>query len=253
MRLKNKVAVITGGASGIGKATAIRFVQEGSKVVIGDINESLLEEAVKELKEQGGEATGVVCNITNREQVAKLMNTAKDQYGSLDILLNNAAITQSQTTILELEEEEFDRVIEVNVKGMYICSQEAARIMVAQKSGVMIGTSSLAGTQAAQRCISYAIAKAGLIAMHNNLAKELGPYGIRSNCIVVGAIMTPLLCSSLPEEAVKATKNMSPLHMMGEPEDIAEGFVYLASDEARFVTGTTLEISGGGIIATEPL
>ncbi|MCY4198881.1 MAG: SDR family NAD(P)-dependent oxidoreductase [Gammaproteobacteria bacterium] len=243
MRLKDKVAVITGAASGIGQGTAFRFAEEGAKLVLGDVNEAALEQTVKQIKEQGGEAVAVVCDVANTQDIEKFMSAATEHYGSLDILVNNVGIGK-QESLLELSESELDRSLAVNFKGMVLCAKAAATIMAKQQSGVIISTSSGAGIYGTPGNAIYAGTKSAILIMSKSWAKELGPLGIRVNCVVPGPTRTAAFLS-IPEEQISYLESTIPMQRLGDPRDLGNGFVFLASDEASFVNGAALEITGG--------
>ncbi len=243
MRLKDKVAVITGAASGIGQGTAFRFTEEGAKLILGDVNEAALEQTVKQIKEQGGEAVAVVCDVANTHDIEKIMSAATEHYGSLDILVNNVGIGK-QESLLELSESELDRSLAVNFKGMVLCAKAAATIMAKQRSGVIISTSSGAGIYGTPGNAIYAGTKSAILIMSKSWAKELGPLGIRVNCVVPGPTRTAAFLS-IPEEQIRYLESTIPLQRLGNPRDLGDGFVFLASDEASFVNGAALEITGG--------
>ncbi len=243
MRLKDKVAVITGAASGIGQGTAFRFAEEGAKLILGDVNEDALEQTVKQIKEQGGEAVAVVCDVANTQDIEKIMSAATEHYGSLDILVNNVGIGK-QESLLELSESELDRSLAVNFKGMVLCAKAAATIMAKQRSGVIISTSSGAGIYGTPGNAIYAGTKSAILIMSKSWAKELGPLGIRVNCVVPGPTRTAAFLS-IPEEQISYLESTIPMQRLGDPRDLGNGFVFLASDEASFVNGAALEITGG--------
>ncbi len=243
MRLKDKVAVITGAASGIGQGTAFRFAEEGAKLVLGDVSEAALEQTVKQIKEQGGEAVAVVCDVANTQDIEKIMSAATERYGSLDILVNNVGIGK-QESLLELSESELDRSLAVNFKGMVLCAKAAATIMAKQRSGVIISTSSGAGIYGTPGNAIYAGTKSAILIMSKSWAKELGPLGIRVNCVVPGPTRTAAFLS-IPEEQISYLESTIPMQRLGDPRDLGNGFVFLASDEASFVNGAALEITGG--------
>lgn len=246
MRLLNKVAIITGGGRGIGEATAKKFVQEGAKVVIADINGEDIDRTVNELISMGGEAMGIVVDVTNSESVNNMVNSTVEKYGKLDILVNNAGITMD-ATLLKMTEDQWDKVIDVNLKGVYICGQAAARVMVEQGSGVILNASSVVGIYGNFGQTNYAATKWGVIGMTKTWAKELGKKGIRSNAVAPGFISTPMV-KKMPENVIEMMKGKAPLGRLGEPEDIANAYAFLASDEAKFITGAVLEVTGGVVL-----
>ncbi len=243
MRLKNKTAVITGSGSGIGKVTALLFAKEGARVVISDVNEKEVESTVSEILESGGQAFGVPTDVTKKEHVLKLMETAVSKYGTLDILVNNAGITMD-TTLLKMSEEAFDRVIDVNLKGVYYCAQAAATVMTEQNGGVILNASSFSGIYGNYGQTNYVASKSAVIGMTKTWAKELGPKGIRVNAVAPGFIVTPMT-DKVPAKVLELMKEKCPLKELGRPEDIANAYLYLASDDAKFVNGAVLEVTGG--------
>ncbi|WP_026692029.1 3-oxoacyl-[acyl-carrier-protein] reductase [Peribacillus kribbensis] len=246
MRLKDKVAIITGAANGIGKATALKFASEGAKLVVVDLNNEGIDQTVETIKTRGGEVTGLVVDVTKREEVEWLMSKTIDQYGRVDIVINNAGITQD-AQLLKMTEEQWDSVIDVNLKGVFNVAQAAAKVMIEQKSGVVLNASSVVGTYGNFGQTNYAASKWGVNGMTKTWAKELGKYGIRVNAIAPGFISTSMT-ERMPEHLIEMMKKKSVLNRMGTPEEIANGYVYLASDEARFITGTILNIDGGVVL-----
>lgn len=243
MRLKEKVAIITGSARGIGKATAVKFAQEGAKVVICDINLDQVNETVDEIKKMGYEAIGFKMDVTNRIDIDEVIAATLAQYGKLDCIVNNAGIT-ADNTLLKMTEDEFDRVININLKGVYNCGQAAAAVMAGQGFGVILNASSVVGLYGNFGQTNYAATKWGVIGMTKSWAKELGKKGIRVNAVAPGFILTPMT-EKMPEKVLEMMKDKAPLKSLGYPEDIANAYAFLASDEARFITGTVLSVDGG--------
>ena len=245
MRLENKVTVITGAGSGIGKETALLFAKEGAKVVVADVNEKAGEETVVEIK-KNGEGFFVKLDVSNREQSKQMVKTALEKYGRIDILINNAGIVQD-AFVSKMTEEQWDKVININLKGVFNCTQAVVEVMMNQGSGVIINTSSIVGLYGNVGQVNYAATKAGLIGMTKTMAKELGRKGIRVNAVAPGFITTPMT-SNVPEKILEMMKEKTPLRRLGEAKDVAYAYLYLASDEARFVTGAVLCVDGGLII-----
>ncbi len=243
MRLENKTAVITGSGGGIGKVTALLFAKEGARVVISDVNEKNAESTVKEILECGGQAFSVPTDVTKKEDVLILMERAVSEYGKVDILVNNAGITMD-ATLLKMSEGAFERVIDVNLKGVFHCAQAAARVMAEQKSGVILNASSFTGIYGNYGQTNYVASKSAVIGMTKAWAKELGPKGIRVNAVAPGFIVTPMT-DKVPANVLELMKEKCPLKELGRPEDIANAYLYLASDDARFVNGAVLEVTGG--------
>jgi 3-oxoacyl-[acyl-carrier protein] reductase len=245
MRLENKVVIITGAGSGIGKETALLFAKEGAKVVVADVNEKAGEETVIEIK-KNGEGFFVKLDVSNREQSKQMVKTTLEKYGRIDVLINNAGIVQD-AFLSKMTEEQWDRVINVDLKGVFNCTQAVVEVMINQGNGVIINTSSIVGVEGNVGQVNYAAAKAGLIGMTKTLAKELGKKGIRVNAVAPGFIATPMT-SNVPEKILEMMKEKTPLRRLGEAKDVAYAYLYLASDEANFVNGAVLCVDGGLII-----
>ncbi|KAB3533803.1 3-oxoacyl-[acyl-carrier-protein] reductase [Alkaliphilus serpentinus] len=246
MRIKDKVAVVTGSTSGIGKASIMKFAEEGAKVVVWGRTEEEVEVVVNDLKAAGKEVLGVTADVSVSDEVNSAMNKIKDHYGTIDILVNNAGIT-ADAQLMKMTEDQFDKVIAVNLKGVYNCGQAAAKIMAEQNSGVIINVSSVVGIYGNFGQTNYAATKFGVIGMTKTWAKELGRKGVRVNAVAPGFIVTEMT-AKMPEKILDAMKGKSPLGILGEPIDIANAFVYLASNEAKFVTGTVLSVDGGVVL-----
>ncbi|MBS3872347.1 MAG: 3-oxoacyl-[acyl-carrier-protein] reductase [Firmicutes bacterium] len=247
MRLKDKVAVITGGGRGIGEFTAKRFSQEGAKVVVVDLNEADVNRVVAEITTAGGQAIGVGVDVTNRAMVDDMVAKTVATYGKIDILVNNAGIT-ADNTLLKMTEAEWDRVLNVNLKGVFHCGQAVAAVMVEKgQGGVILNASSVVGIYGNFGQTNYAATKWGVIGMTKSWAKELGRKGIRCNAVAPGFIITPMT-EKMPEKVLEMMKDKSPLKSLGYADDIANAYLYLASDEARFVTGTVLSVDGGLVL-----
>ncbi|MCL7413985.1 MAG: 3-oxoacyl-ACP reductase FabG [ANME-2 cluster archaeon] len=245
MRLKNKVVIITGAGSGIGKETALLFEKEGAKVVVADMNEKTGEETVAEIK-KNGEGFFVQLDVSDREQSKQMVKTTLEKYGRIDVLINNAGIVQD-AFLSKMTEEQWDKVIDINLTGVFNCTQAVVEAMMNQGNGVIINASSIVGLNGNVGQVNYAATKAGLIGMTKTLAKELGKKGIRVNAVAPGFITTPMT-SNVPEKILEMMKEKTPLRRLGEPKDIANAYLYLASDEANFVNGAVLCVDGGLII-----
>ncbi len=246
MRLKDKVAIITGSTKGIGKETAMVFAREGAKVVIAGTRENAIKEVVEEIKAMGAEAIGFKVDVSKRAQVDEMVAGVKQAWGRIDILVNNAGIT-ADAMLKKMTEDQFDSVININLKGVYNCAQAVLDTMTEQGSGVILNTSSVVGIYGNVGQTNYAAAKWGVIGMTKTWAKELGRKGIRVNAVAPGFIMTPMT-EAVPEKVLDMMKEKAPLQRLGKPEDIANAFLFLASDEASFVTGTVLSVDGGLVI-----
>lgn len=246
VRLEGKVAIITGAGRGIGAVTAKRFAEEGASVVVASLFDHEVEETVNEIKAMGHEVLGVTVDVTKAEDVDKMMKKTLNTYGKVDIIVNNAGIT-ADNTLVKMTEEEFDRVINVNLKGVYNCGQVAAKIMVEQGNGVILNATSVVGLYGNYGQTNYAATKWGVIGMTKTWAKELGKKGVRVNAVAPGFILTPMT-EKMPEKVLDMMKNKAPIKRLGLPDDIANAYLYLASDEASFVTGSVLEITGGLVL-----
>jgi 3-oxoacyl-[acyl-carrier protein] reductase len=246
MRLQGKVAIITGSARGIGKSTAVKFAKEGAKVVIADVVLDQVNEVVEEIKSMGYEAMGVKVDVTKRDEVESMIKSAVEGFGKLDCIVNNAGIT-ADNTLLKMPEEDWDRVIDINLKGVFNCGQAAAKVMAEQGYGVILNASSVVGVYGNFGQTNYAASKWGVIGMTKSWAKELGKKGVRVNAVAPGFILTPMV-EKMPEKVLDMMKEKSPLKSLGMPEDIANAYAFLASDEARFITGTVLSVDGGVVL-----
>ena len=246
MRLKDKVAIVTGSTKGIGMETAKVFAREGAKVVICGTRENAIKEVVEEIKSTGAEALGFKVDVSKRVQVDEMVAEVKKAWGSVDILVNNAGVT-ADAMLKKMTEEQFDKVININLKGVYNCAQAVLETMTEQGSGVILNASSVVGIYGNLGQTNYAAAKWGVIGMTKTWAKELGRKGIRVNAVAPGFIMTPMT-EAMPEKVLDMMKEKAPLQRLGMPEDIANAYLFLASDEASFVTGTVLSVDGGLVI-----
>lgn len=243
MRLKNKVALITGAANGIGLATAKKFVQEGAIVVIADLVQTEIDQALQDFQKNKTQVCGYMMDITQRTQVDTVVQNLKNQYGHIDILINNAGITLD-ARLVKMTDDQFDKVISVNLKGTYNCAQAVADTMIAQGSGVILNASSVVGLYGNYGQTNYAASKAGIIGFTKTWARELGGKGIRCNAVCPGFIATHLL-DAMPEKVLHMMQEKIPMHRLGKPEEIANVYAFLASDEASYVNGAVIEVSGG--------
>jgi len=242
-RLNNKVALITGAAQGIGLATALKFAQEGAHVVICDIKQASVDASVDAANALGVRAQGFVVDVTQRDMVDAVVADTLAEFGAIDILVNNAGITQD-ARLQKMTLEQFDRVIDVNLRGVFHCTQAVADAMVAKGSGVILNASSVVGIYGNFGQTNYAASKFGVIGFTKTWARELGPKGIRVNAVAPGFIATPIL-DTIPEKILAGMKSQVPLARLGSPEEVANVYAFLASDEASYVNGAVLEVSGG--------
>lgn len=254
MRLKDKVTLITGGAAGIGKATAERFAEEGARVVICDVAEQAGQETVKLL---GPDARFYKVNVANRQEVQAWVDDVWGKYGRIDVLINNAGILRDAqlvkvkdgTLVGQMSEADFDWVIAVNLKGVFNCTQAVAPYMIRQGGGVILNASSIVGLDGNFGQTNYVATKAGVIGMTKVWARELGRYNIRVNAVAPGFTATDII-KSMPEKIIEGMKARTPLGRMGQPRDIANAYLFLASDEASFITGEVLRVDGGLVVGT---
>ena len=242
MRLKRKIALITGGANGIGLATTERFVKEGAKMILWDVSDKGSEVAER-LKKEGYEIIFKKVSVTNREEVQAAVDEARALFGRIDILINNAGITRDRT-LLKMTMQEWDDVISVNLTGVFNCTQAIAPIMKEQNYGRIVSASSNVAIRGNFGQTNYVATKSAIIGMTKVWAMELGRYNITANCIAPGFITTAMT-DLMPEEVRKQSIPNIPLGKWGVPDDIANGYLYLASDEASFVSGICLTIDGG--------
>jgi len=242
MRLKDKIAIVTGGARGIGQAVSELFAREGATVIIMDLLPQ--GQAVAEgINAVGGKAEYHSVSVTDKSSVEDLFAKVNEKYGKIDILINNAGITRDRT-LEKMSEEEWDAVVEVNLKGVFLCTQAVVPYMKAKKYGRIVSAASNVGLRGNFGQTNYAATKAGVIAMAKTWTVEFGKYGITANAIAPGFTMTDMV-KQIPEEHFDAIKASIPMRTVAQPIDIAYGYLYLASDEARFVSGICLTIDGG--------
>lgn len=245
-RLEGKTAVITGGGRGIGAASAKKFLAEGANVVIVDVNQEDLDHVVTEAGEQQEHIIDVKADITNKADIDHVLKKTVQTFSKVDIVINNAGIT-ADAQLLKMEEEDWDKVINVNLKGVFLVTQKVAALMKEQGSGVILNASSVVGIYGNFGQTNYAASKFGINGMTKTWAKELGRYKIRVNSVAPGFILSPMT-EKMPEKALSMMKEKAVLGTLGTPEDIANAYAFLASDEASFITGTVLNVDGGAVI-----
>jgi len=243
MRLTDKISIITGAGQGIGRATALKFATEGAKVAACDINVASAEDTASAVREAGGEAAAFYIDVTDKESIAKMVSGVMAKWGRIDTLVNNAGIVQD-AQFKKMTDEQFERVIDVNLKGVYNCTKAVVDIMLEQNSGVILNASSIVGLYGNFGQTNYAATKFGVIGMVKTWARELGRKGIRANAICPGFIETPIL-ASIPDKVIKMMEEKVPLGRLGKPEEIANTYAWLASDEASYINGAVIEVSGG--------
>lgn len=242
-RLQDKVSIITGSGNGIGFATAKKFIAEGAKVIVCDINQVVVDEAIKKLKVPGAVIEGYVMNVTDRDHVTSVVEAVVNKYQRIDVLINNAGITKD-ARLVNMTEQQFDAVIDVNLKGVFNCTQAVVPQMLKQGSGAIVSASSVVGLYGNFGQTNYAATKFGVIGMTMTWARELGPKGIRVNAVCPGFVETSIL-STIPEDVLNGMRNHSWLKRLGQPEEIANIYAFLSSDEASYINGIALEASGG--------
>ena len=244
MRLKDKVAIITGGSRGIGYATADAFLREGAKVILTASSQDSADKAVASLKEKYPNSiiAGISPNLADLKSVRDAFVIATAQYGCVDILVNNAGVSES-TPFMEYTEETFDKVMDLNVKGVFNATRVAADCMTARGSGVILSTSSMVSISGQPSGFAYPASKFAVNGLTVSLARELGPKGIRVNAVAPGITETDMM-KAVPKEVIEPMIARIPLRRLGQPEDIANAFVFLASDEASYITGVVLSVDG---------
>jgi len=246
-KLEGKVAVVTGASRGIGRAIALKLADEGAKVVVNySGSQAKAEEVVARIQENGGEAIAVQASVSQTEEVTALMDTAVKTFGSLDVLVNNAGITRDNL-LMRMKEDEWDDVLNTNLKGVFLCTKAVTRQMMKQRAGRIINISSIVGVAGNAGQANYVAAKAGVIGLTKTTAKELASRNILVNAIAPGFIETEMT-DQLPEELKQGMLTQIPLAKLGQPEDIAKAVAFLASDDANYMTGQTLHIDGGMVM-----
>ncbi|KOY82647.1 3-oxoacyl-[acyl-carrier-protein] reductase [Lysinibacillus macroides] len=246
-KLEGKVAVVTGASRGIGRAIALKLADEGAKVVVNySGSQAKAEEVVAMIQENGGEAIAVQASVSKVEEVTALMDAAVKTFGALDILVNNAGITRDNL-LMRMKEDEWDDVVDTNLKGVFLCTKAVSRQMMKQRAGRIINISSIVGVAGNAGQANYVAAKAGVIGLTKTTAKELASRNILVNAIAPGFIETEMT-DQLPEDIKQGMLTQIPLAKLGQPEDIAKAVAFLASDEANYMTGQTLHIDGGMVM-----
>lgn len=254
MRLNDKICLITGGAAGIGKATALRFAAEGATVAVCDVDEAAGQSLLAEL---GGGHCFHRVNVVDRQEVQDWVDAVAAQFGRVDVLVNNAGITRDALFVKmkngelsrQMAEADFDRVIAVNLKGVFNCTQAVTPFMIKQGGGVILNASSVVGLYGNFGQTNYVATKAGVIGMTKVWARELGRHNIRVNAVAPGFVLTEMV-QKMPENVLDDMKAKTPLRRLGTPEDIANTYLWLASDEAAYVHGATISVDGGIVLGT---
>jgi len=242
MRLKDKVALITGGGSGIGEATVLRFSEEGAKVAINDVNEDNANNVAEKIRAKGCEVLVCIADVCKKSDVENMINQILERFGRLDILVNNAGINRD-SFVKKMSEEQWDKVIDINLKGTFLCAQAALDPMIKQNSGRIINTASI-GALGNIGQANYSASKAGVIGLTKTLALEGARYNITVNCVSPGATNTPM-AKKIPPEIAQKIKDKIPLKRFAEPNEIADMHLFLASDESSYITGQVIFVDGG--------
>ena len=244
---ENKTVLVTGGSRGIGKEIALKFAKQGYDVIINYVSDKTdTEELKKELEANGGKALIVKADVTNPEQIENLVKTAIETFGKIDVLVNNAGITKDNL-LMRMSEEEFDKVIEVNLKGTFLMTKAVTKYMMKKRQGSIINLSSVVGVTGNAGQCNYAASKAGIIGFTKSVAKELASRNIRANAIAPGFITTDMT-DVLNETTKENILNAIPLHTMGEANDVANLAYFLASDDAKYITGQVINVDGGMVM-----
>jgi len=247
MRLKDRVAIVTGAARGIGRGITLALVREGARVAACDLELSLLDDLVGQVHAQGGRVLALAVDVTRKDQIQRAVGQVLGEWGRVDILVNNAGIYEV-LPVEAISEEQWDRVLAVNLKGTFLCCQAVIPAMKQQGSGCIVSIASSAGKSGGTLAgAHYSASKAGVICLTKQLARELGPHGITANAVAPGRIDTPMIHLASDEEN-EAFRQRTPLGRLGTPEDVAGAVVFLASDEASFITGEIVDVNGGLLI-----
>ncbi|MGA2775421.1 MAG: 3-oxoacyl-[acyl-carrier-protein] reductase [Candidatus Omnitrophota bacterium] len=247
MRLKDKVAVITGGARGIGKAIAVAYAREGADIVVADVNPEEAEKTAKEIEGLGRKALALTMDVTDYAKVEEAVNKILDKFAKIDILVNNAGITKDNL-LLRMSQAEWDAVLNVNLKGTFNCIRAVSRTMIKQRSGRIISIASIIGLIGNPGQANYSASKAGIIALTKTAAKELASRNINVNAVAPGFIQTDMT-AKLSEELKQKMLSAIPLNKLGSPDDVAAMCLFLASEDSGYITGQTIVVDGGMVMA----
>ena len=243
MVLKDKVAIITGGARGIGKEIALTFAREGANICNCDVDDEALAETTRELESTGRQVVGRKVDVTNFSQVQEMVQKVLDKFSKIDILINNAGITRDNL-LLRMKEEEWDAVLDVNLKGTFNCTKAVSKVMVKQRSGKIVSIASTIGLMGNAGQSNYAASKGGIISFTKSVAKEFGSRNINVNAIAPGFIKTEMT-AKIPEDLKDSILKMTPLNRFGEPSDVANLALFLASENSQYITGHVIQVDGG--------
>lgn len=248
MTLQGKVALVTGAARGIGRAISLRLAHDGAKVVVNYVSgmEELAKQVVSEITGFGGQALAIQADVTQSEEVARMFDSIIESCGRVDILVNNAGITRDQL-IVRMKDEDFEKVLQVNLFGSFCCSREAAKVMMKQRSGRIVSISSVNGVAGSPGQANYSASKAGIIGLTKSLAKELGSRGITVNAVAPGYIQTDMT-AVLPDKVKEGILSLIPLQKLGDAEDVANLVSFLVSEDSRYITGQVIHVDGGMVM-----
>ena len=245
-RLKDRVAIITGGGQGIGLTTALLFAREGAQIVVADVNETEGHETVAAIEDEGGTAIFIKTNVAKLKDAKAMAQAAIDAFGQIDILVNNAGITRD-ATLKKMDEDEFDLVVDVNLKGVFNCTKAVLPHIKESDHGRILNAASVVGLYGNFGQTNYVASKSGVIGMTKTWARELGRKGVTVNAVAPGFVETTMV-DTVPDKIMDSLKEKTPLQRLGKPEDIANAYLFLASDDAAFVTGTVLSVDGGLVL-----
>jgi 3-oxoacyl-[acyl-carrier protein] reductase len=243
LELAGKVALVTGAAQGIGKAIALLLAKNGAEVVVSDINLEKAQETANEIEGMGRRSFAIKVNVTDLKDVERMVGAIVEQFGRIDILVNNAGITRDRL-ILRMTEEDWDAVLDVNLKGTFSCTKAVIRYMSKQKSGKIVSIASVSGEMGNPGQANYSASKAGVIGFTKTIAREFAGRGINVNAIAPGYIQTPMT-DAVPEKAKEELKRMIPMERLGQPEDVAQAVLFLVSENSSYITGQVLNVNGG--------
>jgi 3-oxoacyl-[acyl-carrier protein] reductase len=243
LKLKGKVALVTGAAQGIGKAVGLLLARNGANIVVSDINLEKAEETAKEIESIGRNAMAVKVDVANLSDVERMVAAVLEKFDKIDILVNNAGITRDKL-ILRMTEEDWDVVLNVNLKGTFNCTKAVIRHMAKQRSGKIVSIASVVGEMGNAGQVNYSASKAGVIGLTKTIAREFAQRGINVNAIAPGYIETPMT-EVLPEKVKEELRRLIPMERLGKPEDVAEAALFLVSEESNYITGHVLNVNGG--------
>ena len=249
MRFKNKVAIVTGAGRGMGRACSLAFAREGAAVALVDVQKEVLEEVASEIKNNGGRALTILCDVSRSEDVRKTVERAVTEFGTIDILVNNAGVLRVTAPVEDISEEEWDLIMNVNLKGVFLFTRAVLPIMRAKRYGKIVNISSSAGRSTSELGgAHYTVSKAGVLGLTRHTAREYGRYGINVNSICPGLVETPMIREKASQERLDHWLAQIPLGRFAEPREEADLVLFLASDEAAYITGATIDFNGGSLL-----